>query len=55
MIDIPVIGMLSSAMKMPSFDASGPLNPSLNSATLQHERRKRHAEAIAAPVNVCLH
>lgn len=49
-MDIKVMGMLSRAIKMPSLDASGPLNPSLSSATLQQERRNRHAEAKAAPV-----
>jgi hypothetical protein len=45
-----IMGMESSAMKMPSFDERGPLKPPLSSATRQHERMKRQMAAIAAPI-----
>lgn len=48
--DMTTIGMLSRAMNMPSFDANGPLNPSLNSATRQPDLINRHAADTAAPV-----
>lgn len=47
--DMMTMGMLSRAIKMPSFAASGPLKPSLSSATRQQDRMKRHAAANAAP------
>lgn len=45
------IGMLSRAMKTPSLEARGPLNPSLSSATRQHDLTNRQAAAVAAPIS----
>lgn len=50
--DMMTIGMLSKAMKMPSFEVRGPLKPSLSSATRQMDRISRQAAAIAAPAMV---
>lgn len=45
-----IMGMVSKAIKMPSLDDNGPLNPPLSSATRQQERTKRQIAATAAPV-----
>lgn len=49
-IDRIDIGALSNAMKMPSFEASGPLKPPLSSATRQQDRTNRHTVAIAMAI-----
>lgn len=53
-VDIIIMGILSSAMNIPSLDASGPLNPLLSSATRQQDRIKRHVAATTVTFYVPL-